>query len=48
VTTEPVAGDAERKRNRYHFDRHSPDYRQRFTDVTGEMLEKCPVAWSDT
>src|SRR5277367_6315991 len=48
MTTEPVADDTERKRNRYQFDRHSPDYREQFTDVTAEMLDKCPVAWSDT
>lgn len=48
MTTEPVAGDdAERKKNRYHFDRHTPQYREQFTDVTAEMLDKCPVAWSD-
>jgi len=49
VSTEPVTDDdTERKKNRYHFDRHTPEYRQRFTDVTAEMLDKCPVAWSDT
>jgi cytochrome P450 len=49
MTTEPVAGDdAERKKNRYHFDRHTPEYREQFADVTAEMLEKCPIAWSDT
>ena len=40
--------DDERKKNRYHFDRHTPEYRQQFADVTAEMLDKCPVAWSDT
>jgi cytochrome P450 len=49
VSTEPVTDDdAERKKARYHFDRHTPEYREQFTDVTGEMLDKCPVAWSDT
>ena len=49
MTTEPVASDdAERKKNRYHFDRHTPEYREQFADVTAEMLDKCPVAWSDT
>ncbi len=48
MTTEPVADDTGRKKNSYHFDRHSPQYRQRFTEVTAEMLEKCPVAWSET
>ncbi|MGA9490163.1 MAG: cytochrome P450 [Mycobacterium sp.] len=54
MTTEPVAGDdtppgdTGRKKNRYHFDRHTPEYREQFADVTAEMLDKCPVAWSDT
>jgi cytochrome P450 len=49
VSTEPVIDeDAERKKNRYHFDRHTPEYREQFADVTAEMLDKCPVAWSDT
>jgi len=40
VSTEPIAtGDAERKKNRFHFDRHTPEYRERFADITGEMLE---------
>ena len=51
MSTEPIADvtdDAERKKNRFQFDRHTPEYRERFTDITGEMLGKCPVAWSDT
>ena len=48
MSTEPVVDDAERKKNRYHFDRHTPEYREQFADVTAEMLDKCPVAWSDT
>ena len=49
MSTQPVADDdAERKKVRYHFDRHTPGYREQFTDVTSEMLGKCPVAWSDT
>jgi cytochrome P450 len=41
-------GDAARKPNTYHFDRHAPDYRDRFGEITKEMHAKCPVAWSDT
>jgi cytochrome P450 len=37
-----------RKRNRYQFARHEPEYRERFEEITVEMLSKCPVAWSDT
>jgi cytochrome P450 len=47
MSTESVTDD-ERKRNRYHFDRHTPEYREQFTEVAAEMLDKCPVAWSDT
>lgn len=32
----------------YHFDRHSADYRDKFLDITHEMQQKCPLAWSDT
>ncbi|KUI37312.1 cytochrome P450 [Mycobacterium sp. GA-2829] len=32
----------------YHFDRHSPDYRDKFLDITHEMHRKCPLAWTDT
>lgn len=40
--------DAERKKNRYHFDRHTPEYRLQFEKITEEMQQRCPVAWSDT
>jgi cytochrome P450 len=33
---------------RYHFDRHTADYRESFLDVTHEMHQRCPVAWTDT
>jgi cytochrome P450 len=49
VTTQPVADDdAERKKHQFHFDRHTPQYREQFEGTTTEMLSKCPVAWSDT
>jgi hypothetical protein len=32
----------------YHFDRHTPQYREQFATITRDMHEKCPVAWSDT
>ncbi|HEY3877960.1 MAG TPA: cytochrome P450 [Trebonia sp.] len=47
MSTEP-ADDAERKKNRYQFDRHTPEYRDQFETITNEMVGKCPVAWSDT
>ncbi|MFG1945415.1 cytochrome P450 [Nonomuraea sp. NPDC048826] len=36
-----------RERNRYHFDRHTPEYRHRFESITQEMHARCPIAWSD-
>jgi cytochrome P450 len=46
---ETTSGEgASRKAPRYHFDRHAPQYRDQFTDITTEMLSRCPVAWSDT
>jgi cytochrome P450 len=43
-----VSVDDDRKKDRYHFDRHTPEYREQFESITQEMHEKCPVAWSDT
>jgi cytochrome P450 len=40
VPTDPAA--------RYHFDRHGPDYRENFLDITHEMQQRCPIAWTDT
>jgi cytochrome P450 len=40
--------DDDRKKDRYHFDRHTPEYRGRFEAVTQEMQARCPIAWSDT
>ncbi|RZT19074.1 cytochrome P450 [Mycobacterium sp. BK558] len=33
---------------RYHFDRHTAQYRDNFLDITHEMHQRCPVAWTDT
>jgi cytochrome P450 len=33
---------------RFHFDRHTPEYREQFGAITSEMLARCPMAWSDT
>jgi cytochrome P450 len=43
-----AGNDAERKKNKYDFDRHTPEYREHFEEITTEMIGKCPVAWSDT
>jgi cytochrome P450 len=32
----------------YQFDRHTPEYRDRFSAITTEMHGTCPLAWSDT
>ena len=49
MSTETIPDDdAERKKNRYQFDRHTPEYRERFESITTEMISECPVAWSDT
>ncbi|GAA5065315.1 cytochrome P450 [Nocardia callitridis] len=48
MSTDDLVDDEQRKRNRYHFDRHTPAYREEFQAITEEMHEKCPVAWSDT
>ena len=40
--------DSDHKKNRYHFDRHSSEYRSQFKKVTEEMHAKCPMAWTDT
>ncbi len=46
--SDSIAPEDDRKKNRYQFDRHSPDYRFRFEQVTEELQQQCPVAWSDT
>jgi cytochrome P450 len=48
VSVEEVPVDAERKKYRYEFARHSPEYRHQFEAITQEMQARCPVAWSDT
>ncbi len=40
--------DTARKAKRYHFDRHAPDYRDHFEEITEELHQKCPVAWTET
>jgi len=38
----------DRKKNRYHFDRHTPQYRHEFEAITADMQSRCPLAWTDT
>jgi cytochrome P450 len=42
------SNDADRKKNTYHFDRHTPEYRHQFEAITTEMHATCPLAWTDT
>jgi cytochrome P450 len=32
----------------YHFDRHTPEYREQFQTITEQMQSQCPLAWTDT
>jgi cytochrome P450 len=48
VSVEEIPVDAERKKHRYEFARHAPEYRHQFEAITQEMQARCPVAWSDT
>ncbi|MGE2731825.1 cytochrome P450 [Mycolicibacterium vaccae] len=32
----------------FFFDRHAPEYREKFLDITHEMHQRCPLAWTDT
>ena len=34
------AADSERKKNRYHFDRHTPEYRVQFEKITEELRKE--------
>jgi ferredoxin len=48
LSVDGVVSDSDRKRNRYHFGRHSAEYRSQFKAITEEMHAQCPMAWSDT
>jgi cytochrome P450 len=48
VTAAENLDENDRKKNQYHFDRHTPDYRHQFESITQEMHAKCPIAWSET
>ena len=40
--------EAARKTRRYHYDRHAPDYRDHFEEITEDLQAQCPVAWTET
>jgi cytochrome P450 len=47
MTTDSAAEDP-RKQRKVHFDRHAPEYRDRFEEITHELHAQCPLAWTDT
>src|SRR4051795_9542945 len=32
----------------FHFDRHAPEYINEFADITHELHQRCPMAWTET
>ncbi|MCX4090734.1 cytochrome P450 [Nocardia sp. alder85J] len=48
MSDESAVTDDARHPHRYHFDRHTPEYRHRFQEITQQMHSGCPLAWSDT
>lgn len=48
MSVDDAAIDNGHRRPVFQFDRHAPDYRDRFLDITEEMQSACPMAWSDT
>ena len=38
----------DRKKNRFDFDRHTPEYRLALAHIASEMQGRCPIAWSET
>ncbi|BBX20412.1 cytochrome P450 [Mycolicibacterium duvalii] len=47
MTTEPDLDDR-RATHAFHFDRHTPQYRTQFEQITSAMHSRCPLAWTDT
>src|SRR6201991_4044299 len=48
MSVDDATADGDRKKNSYHFDRHTPEYRLQFEKITEEMQSRCPMAWTDT
>jgi len=48
LSVDDRSADSIRKKHRYHFDRHTPEYRTQFEAITEEMNSQCPLAWTDT
>lgn len=47
MAPDDLVRDDERKKPTFDFDRHTPEYRERFEEITHELHAKCPVAWTD-
>ncbi|NTY63833.1 cytochrome P450 [Mycolicibacterium sphagni] len=47
MSIDDATGDTERRQPNYHFDRHTPEYREQFGKITEEMQSRCPMAWTD-
>lgn len=48
MTVEDFVDDDQRRQPRIEFDRHTPEFRERFSTVAEDMNLRCPVAWNDT
>jgi cytochrome P450 len=48
LSVDDTVSDSDRKKNQYHFDRHTAEYRSQFKHITEEMHAKCPMAWTET
>src|SRR5947209_18862279 len=48
MSVDDIDSDRDRKKNRYHFDRHTPQYRTQFEQITQAIHAKFPIAWTDT
>ena len=48
MTIESVVNNDEGRQPRYDFDRHTAEYRERFSDIAEVMHDSCPIAWNNT
>ncbi|MDH6242722.1 cytochrome P450 [Mycobacterium sp. OTB74] len=48
MTIDDIVDNDQRKQPRIEFDRHTPEFRERFRDIAADMHQRCPVAWNDT
>ncbi|WP_137148369.1 cytochrome P450 [Mycolicibacterium sp. CR10] len=48
AVTDQTHVDQRREDLSFHFDRHTPQYRDRFEEIASQMHQRCPLAWTDT